>query len=124
MVEYAPQASVQYVTVPAARGTITRTATAIGIVNPVLTIIVGAYDSGVIQNLYCVYNTQVRASQVCAKIDPRPYAATLDQYNGQLLRASRRVERDNGGWLRSLGIERYEAVCPATTRSTTRSCRA
>ncbi|MGD0331767.1 MAG: efflux RND transporter periplasmic adaptor subunit [Xanthobacteraceae bacterium] len=77
---------VHYVTTPAARGTITRTATATGTVNPVLTIIVGAYDSGVIQNLYCDYNTQVRAGQVCAKIDPRPYQATLDQYKGQLLR--------------------------------------
>ncbi len=77
---------VHYVTIPAARGTITRTATATGTVNPVLTIIVGAYDSGVIQNLYCDYNTQVRAGQVCAKIDPRPYQATLDQYKGQLLR--------------------------------------
>ncbi len=77
---------VHYVTVAATRGTITRTATATGTVNPVLTIIVGAYDSGVIQNLYCDYNTQVRAGQVCAKIDPRPYQATLDQYKGQLLR--------------------------------------
>ena len=76
----------QYVTVPAARGAITRTATATGTVNPVLTIIVGAYDSGVIQNLFCDYNTQVRAGQVCAKIDPRPYQAILDQYTGQLLR--------------------------------------
>ena len=77
---------VHYVTAPAARGTITRTATATGTVNPVLTIIVGAYDSGIIQNLYCDYNTQVRAGQVCARIDPRPYQATLDQYRGQLLR--------------------------------------
>ncbi len=77
---------VRYVTVAVVRGTITRTATATGTVNPVLTIIVGAYDSGVIQNLYCDYNTQVRAGQVCAKIDPRPYQATLDQYKGQLLR--------------------------------------
>ena len=80
------KSAVHYVTVPAARGTITRTATATGTVNPVLTIIVGAYDSGIIQNIYCDYNTEVRAGQVCAKIDPRPYQATLDQYNGQLLR--------------------------------------
>jgi len=79
-------APVHYVTVPAARGPITRTVTATGTVNPVLTIIVGTYVSGVIQNIYCDYNTQVRAGQVCAKIDPRPYQATLDQYSGQLLR--------------------------------------
>jgi HlyD family secretion protein len=75
-----------YVTVAIERGGITHTATATGTVNPVLTIIVGAYDSGVIQNIYCDYNTQVRAGQVCAKIDPRPYQATFDQYSGQLLR--------------------------------------
>ena len=79
-------APVHYVTVPIERGAITRTATATGTVNPVLTIIVGAYNSGVIQNIYCDYNTQVRAGQVCAKIDPRPYQATFDQYSGQLLR--------------------------------------
>ena len=85
---------VQYVTVRAAHGPITRTATATGTVNPVLTIIVGAYDSGVIQNLYCDYNTQVRAGQVCAKIDPRPYQATLDQYTGQLLRDQAMLDKD------------------------------
>jgi HlyD family secretion protein len=79
-------AKVRYVTVPAERGAIMRTATATGTVNPVLTIIVGAYDSGVIQNIYCDYNTQVRAGQVCAKIDPRPYQATFDQYTSQLAR--------------------------------------
>ncbi|HXW41514.1 MAG TPA: efflux RND transporter periplasmic adaptor subunit [Xanthobacteraceae bacterium] len=79
-------APVQYVAVPVARGAVTHVVTATGTVNPVLTIIVGTYVSGVIQNLYCDYNTQVRAGQVCAKIDPRPYQATLDQYAGQLLR--------------------------------------
>jgi len=79
-------AQVRYVTAPAEHGAITRTATATGTVNPVLTIIVGAYDSGVIQNIYCDYNTQVRAGQVCAKIDPRPYQATFDQYTSQLAR--------------------------------------
>ncbi len=90
-------APVRYVTVAAARGPIIRTVTATGTVNPVLTIIVGTYVSGVIQNLYCDYNTQVRAGQVCAKIDPRPYQATLDQYSGQLLRdqAVRDKDRTN-----------------------------
>ncbi len=80
------RSTIQYTTVPVAHGTISRTATATGTVNPVLTIIVGSYDSGVIQNIYCDYNTRVRAGQVCAKIDPRPYQATLDQDSAQLLR--------------------------------------
>jgi len=86
--------SVQYVTVPAERGAITRTATATGTVNPVLTIIVGAYDSGVIQNIYCDYNTEVRAGQVCAKIDPRPYQAAFDQSTAQLARDQAVLDKD------------------------------
>jgi HlyD family secretion protein len=87
-------APVQYVTAPLGRGAITRAVTATGTVNPVLTIIVGSYVSGVIQNLYCDYNTQVRADQVCAKIDPRPYQAIFDQYSGQLLRDQAVLDKD------------------------------
>lgn len=83
-----------YVSTPVTRGPITRTVTATGTVNPVLTIIVGSYVSGVIQNLSCDYNTQVKAGQVCAKIDPRPYQATLDQYTGQLARDQAILDKD------------------------------
>jgi len=51
-----------------------------------LTIVVGAQDSGVIQQVFCDYNTQVKLGQICAKIDPRPFEATLNQYKGQLVR--------------------------------------
>jgi len=83
-----------YVTAPASRGAVTQTVTATGTVNPELTIIVGSYVSGVIQQLFCDYNTQVKAGQICAKIDPGPYQATLDQYNGQLLRDQATLEKD------------------------------
>jgi len=85
-------------------GAITRTATATGTVNPVLTIIVGSYVSGVIQNIYCDYNTQVRAGQVCAKIDPRPYQATVDQYSGQLARDQAILDRDR------IDLTRYQKL--------------
>jgi HlyD family secretion protein len=94
----------KYVTVPVERGAVTRTATATGTVNPVLTIIVGSYVSGVIQNIYCDYNTQVRAGQVCAKIDPRPYQATLDQYSGQLVRDQAALDRDR------IDLTRYQKL--------------
>lgn len=86
--------TVGYGTAEVTRGTVARTATATGTVNPVLTIIVGTYVSGVIQNIYCDYNTRVRAGQVCARIDPRPYQATLDQYSGQLLRDQAVLDKD------------------------------
>ena len=83
-----------YVTAPVSRGAVTQTVTATGTVNPVLTIIVGSYVSGVIQSLSCDYNTPVKVGQVCAKIDPRPYQATLDQYAGQLLRDQATLSKD------------------------------
>jgi HlyD family secretion protein len=76
----------RYATVTVSRGSIAQSVTATGTVNPVLTITVGSYVSGVIQSLYCDYNTKVKAAQVCAKIDPRPFQATLNQYEGQLWR--------------------------------------
>ena len=90
------QSTAQYVTVPIERGAITQAVTATGTVNPELTVIVGSYVSGVIQSLSCDYNTEVKAGQVCAKIDPRPYQATLDQYSGQLLRDQAILGKDQG----------------------------
>jgi HlyD family secretion protein len=74
--------------VPVSRGAIERRITATGTVNPVLTIIIGSYVSGVISSMSCDYNTRVRKGQLCAKIDPRPYQAAFDQVQGQLKRDS------------------------------------
>jgi HlyD family secretion protein len=76
----------RYVTTTVTRGSVAPTITATGTVNPVLTIIVGSYVSGVISAMSCDYNTRVRKGQLCAKIDPRPYQAALEQAKGQLAR--------------------------------------
>ena len=96
--------SIQYVTVPVTRGIVTLSVTATGTVNPELTIIVGSYVSGVIQSLSCDYNTEVKAGQICAKIDPRPFQATLDQYSGQLLRDQAILAKDQGD------LKRYQQL--------------
>jgi HlyD family secretion protein len=86
--------SVRYVTVPATRGAIQRAVTTTGTVNPELTIIVGSYVSGVIQKLYCDYNTKVKAGQSCAKIDPRPYQTLVNQAKANLAQAKAQLEKD------------------------------
>lgn len=83
-----------YVTVPVTEGSVTRTVTATGSVNPVLTIIVGSYVSGVIQELYCDFNTQVKKGKVCAKIDPRPYQAVVDLARADLANARAQLIKD------------------------------
>ncbi len=85
---------VHYVTAVVSQGPVTRSVTATGTVNPVLTIIVGTYVSGVIQQLYCDYNTQVKQGQVCAKIDPRPYQTLVDQAKANLDIAKAQLEKD------------------------------
>ncbi|MGZ3309163.1 MAG: efflux RND transporter periplasmic adaptor subunit, partial [Xanthobacteraceae bacterium] len=86
--------TVHYTTVPVTQGSVTRGVTTTGAVNPELTIIVGTYVSGVIQQLYCDYNTQVKKGQVCAKIDPRPYQTVVDQNKANLAVAKAQLEKD------------------------------
>jgi multidrug efflux pump subunit AcrA (membrane-fusion protein) len=85
---------VHYTTTPVARGAVVRVVTATGTINPVLTIIVGTYVSGVIQELYCDYNTQMKKGQICAKIDPRPYQTIVDQDKAILAVAKAQLEKD------------------------------
>ncbi len=74
----------RYLTQRVTRGTVVRAVTTSGTVNPVITVQVGAYVSGVIQARYCDYNTKVTKGQVCAKIDARTYQAVVDQSRATL----------------------------------------
>ena len=101
------EAPVRYTTAPVTRGAVTRAVTATGTVNPVLTIIVGAYDSGVIQDLQCDYNTQVKKGQICAKIDPRPYQTVVDQNKANLAVAKAQLDKDKANLAYTkLGLDR------------------
>jgi len=83
-----------YAAVPVDRGAVVRSVTASGTVNPVLTIIVGSYVSGVIENVSCDYNTRVRKGQVCAQIDPRPYQMAVAEDAAALATAEAQVVKD------------------------------
>lgn len=83
-----------YVTSAASRGNVTRSIVTTGTVNPVVTVQVGTYVSGVIQALYCDYNTPVKAGQICARIDPRPYQLVVDQNEANLASARAQLKKD------------------------------
>jgi HlyD family secretion protein len=87
-------AATTYVTLPVTRGTVAPYVTATGTVNAVVTVQVGTYVSGVIQELRCDFNTQVRKKQVCAKIDPRPYQTVVDQDIANLATARAQLDKD------------------------------
>ena len=86
--------TLRYTTAPVTRGPVTRAVIATGIVNPVLTIIIGSYVSGVIQDVTCDYNTKVKKGQICAKIDPRPYQTQVDQAKANLGVAQAQLTKD------------------------------
>ncbi len=83
-----------YVTAPATRGDVAPYVTSSGTVNPVTTIQVGSYVSGVINELHCDFNTKVHKGQLCAKIDPRPYLTVIDQAKANLAQAEAQLGKD------------------------------
>jgi HlyD family secretion protein len=88
------QTELRYATASVDRGEISRGVTATGTINPELTIVVGSYVSGVIRQVFCDYNTQVRAGQICAKIDPRPYQMVVNQDKASLDVARAQLAKD------------------------------
>ena len=103
-------AAVHYVTQKIELGSIVRTVTASGVVVPTATAPIGARVSGVIQALYCAANTKVKAGQICAKIDPRPYQTVVDQDNADLAAAEDRLEKDKADLAHAkAAFERHEA---------------
>jgi len=104
----AARGTVHYATAPVTRGIVAHAVTATGTVNPELTIIVGAAVSGVIQELSCDYNTQVKKGQVCAKIDPRPYQTVVDQNRAELAVARAQLQKDKANEAYTLlALNRY-----------------
>lgn len=85
---------VHYVTVTAQKGDVVRSIVATGTVSPVVTVEVGSYVSGRIQSINCDYNTRVKAGQVCARIDPRPYQVAVDAAKANLATARAQLQKD------------------------------
>lgn len=109
-----PAAPPTYLTGALSRGDVSATVTATGTVNPVMTIIVGSYVSGVIQDVYCDYNTRVKKGQLCARIDPRPYEAALRQAEGQLARDSAQLSGARADLARYAALVKRNLVAQMT----------
>ncbi|MYM73916.1 efflux RND transporter periplasmic adaptor subunit [Rugamonas sp. FT107W] len=87
-------ATPRYLAASVERGAVAPAVSSSGTVNPVTVIQVGSYVSGVIQTISCDFNTRVKAGQLCAKIDPRPYQSTVAQETAALATARAQVDKD------------------------------
>jgi len=83
-----------YVSAVVSRGPIIKSVTATGTVNPVTTVQVGTYVSGKIVQLYVDFNSPVKANQLMAKIDPRPFAAQVALSKAALANARAQLQKD------------------------------
>lgn len=64
-----------------------------GTINPVNTVSVGSTVSGLIQNIYVDFNSQVKKGQILAQIDPRNFEATVQQNQAQINNAMANVSK-------------------------------
>ena len=81
-----------YQTATITRGPVTQAVTATGTLNPVVNVQVGSQVSGNIAKLFVDYNSQVKAGQVVAQIDPVLFQATVTQAEGDLANAQAALE--------------------------------
>jgi len=86
--------TVRYVTAKVTRGDVVRAVTATGTVNPVTTVQVGSYVSGPIVALYADFNSPVKAGQLIAKIDPKPFQVKVDQEQAAVANAKAQLGKD------------------------------
>ena len=76
-----------YQTATITRGPLTQAVTATGTLNPVVNVQVGSQVSGNIAKLFVDFNSEVKAGQVVAQIDPALFQATVTQAEGDLANA-------------------------------------
>src|SRR5215471_8461520 len=81
-----------YQTATVTQGPITQAVTATGTLNPVVNVQVGSQVSGNISKLFVDFNSQVKAGQVVAQIDPALFQATVTQAEGDLANAQAALE--------------------------------
>jgi HlyD family secretion protein len=85
-------AGANYQTATVTRGPITQAVTATGTLNPVVNVQVGSQVSGNIAKLFVDFNSQVKAGQVVAQIDPALFQATVTQAEGDLANTQAALE--------------------------------
>src|SRR3989440_4216023 len=81
-----------YQTAAVTRGPITQLVTATGTLNPVVNVQVGSQVSGNIQKLFADFNSEVKAGQTVAQIDPMLFQAAVTQAEGDVASAQAALE--------------------------------
>ena len=87
------KAPVRYRTAVVERGSVMSVVSAIGTVNPVVSVQVGTQVSGMVKSLHADFNTRVKAGDTVAVIDPEPFRARREQAASNLEMARSNLAR-------------------------------
>jgi len=100
-----------YQTAAVTRGPITQLVTATGTLNPVVNVQVGSQVSGNIAKLFADFNSEVKAGQTVALIDPVLFQAAVTQAEGDLASAQAALElaKLNAARTQKLFVEKNSA---------------
>src|SRR6201993_2360916 len=93
-----------YQTATVTRGPITQAVTATGTLNPVVNVQVGSQVSGNISKLFVDFNSQVKAGDVVAQIDPALFQAAVTQAEGDVASAQTALELAKVNAMRSQAL--------------------
>lgn len=90
--EFRNHGTEDYQTATVTRGPVTQAVTATGTLNPVVNVQVGSQVSGNISKLFVDFNSQVKAGDVVAQIDPALFQAAVTQAEGDVASAQAALE--------------------------------
>jgi len=93
-----------YVMADVSRGDIERSVSVTGSINPRNTVQVGSYVSGTVKTLTCDFNTQVKAGQICATIDPSTFQVAVDQAAATLDSTKAQLVKDQAAMVYAKGV--------------------
>ena len=94
-----------YRTAPVDRGAITRVVSATGTLQPLVSANVGSTVSGPVQEVLVDFNSQVRAGQVLARLDPTPFRQRIVQAQASLAQAQAQAAVANSDYQRYVTLQ-------------------
>jgi HlyD family secretion protein len=87
------QASSELITADVTRGSVVETVQSTGSLEAVTTVLVGSQVSGSIKSLYVDFNSQVRAGQVIAELDPSLFETQVEQARASVVKFEADLDR-------------------------------
>lgn len=113
MVGYNGEPEVHFETTTVKQGTVSNTISATGTLEATNTVVVGTQVSGVIENIYVDFNSQVHKGQLLAELDKSILQAGLNEAEAAVYDARAEYEYQKGNYERNKALYSKELIAKA-----------